>query len=161
ISAGIGATPVLAMLHALTATGSTREIWWLHGAHDREHHPFALDTRRLLDALACGHRHIRYSRPRAGDRLGQDYDAAGHLDIAALDALGVPHDAAFYLCGPARFMNELTAGLAARGVPSERIHREVFAGLEPLTPGVVSATKPAPHPPSGKPGTGPLVSFAR
>ena len=41
ISAGIGATPVLAMLHALAEEHSEREIWWLHGARSRRDHPFA------------------------------------------------------------------------------------------------------------------------
>src|SRR5262249_33513544 len=43
LSAGIGATPVLAMLHALAATGSTRAVLWLHGARDGRHHPFAAE----------------------------------------------------------------------------------------------------------------------
>src|SRR6185295_14214023 len=41
LSAGIGATPMLAMLHALAAARSPRQVWWLHGARDRQHHPFA------------------------------------------------------------------------------------------------------------------------
>src|SRR5436305_1855761 len=32
LSGGIGATPVLAILHALASEASTREIWWLYGA---------------------------------------------------------------------------------------------------------------------------------
>ena len=51
VSAGIGATPVLAMLHALAATRSTRSVWWLHSARDGQHHPFAAEVRRL-DARA-------------------------------------------------------------------------------------------------------------
>src|SRR5262249_58276230 len=43
LSAGIGATPVLAMLHALAAARSTRQVLWLHAARDREHHPFAAE----------------------------------------------------------------------------------------------------------------------
>src|SRR6266576_430292 len=54
LSAGIGATPVLAMLHALAAARSTRQVWWLHGARDREHHPFAGEVHRLMLALAHG-----------------------------------------------------------------------------------------------------------
>ena len=46
LSAGIGATPVLAMLHALAAARSTRPVLWLHGARDRQHHPFAAEVRR-------------------------------------------------------------------------------------------------------------------
>ena len=36
ISAGVGATPVLAMLHALAAAQASREVWWVHGARDGE-----------------------------------------------------------------------------------------------------------------------------
>jgi ferredoxin-NADP reductase/MOSC domain-containing protein YiiM len=161
LSAGIGATPVLAMLQALTATASRRQVFWLHGAHNGERHPFARDVRRLVAALARGRSHVAYSKPAAGDKLGQDYDARGHLSVATLDALAVPHDGDFYLCGPTRFMHDLTAGLEARGVPPSRIHTEIFAGLEASTPGVVGAAQRAPHVPEDAPGTGPLVSFAR
>jgi MOSC domain-containing protein YiiM/ferredoxin-NADP reductase len=51
LSAGIGATPVLAMLYALAADRSTRPVWWLHGARDRRHHPFVAEVRRLMLAL--------------------------------------------------------------------------------------------------------------
>jgi ferredoxin-NADP reductase/MOSC domain-containing protein YiiM len=161
LSAGIGATPVLAMLQALVATASPRQVWWLQGARNRENHPFALDVRRLIAALPRGRSHVCYSRPAAGDELGRDYDAAGHLDVATLDALTVPRDGDFYLCGPAGFMHDLAAGLAARRVPPDRIHTEIFAGLEAMTPGMVGAAQRAPHMPSDDPGSGPLVSFAR
>jgi ferredoxin-NADP reductase len=161
LSAGIGATPVLAMLTALAHAVSPREVWWLHGAKNRDHHPFALDVRRLVGALPRGKSFISYSRPAVGDTLGQDYDAVGHLDVAALDALAVPRDGDFYLCGPSPFMHDLTAGLATRGVPPDRIHTEIFAGLESVTPGIVGARERAPHVPNDEPATGPLVSFAR
>jgi ferredoxin-NADP reductase/ferredoxin len=161
LSAGIGATPVLAMLCSLASAASGREVWWLYGARNRESHPFALDVRRLVASLARGRSHVCYSRPTAGDAIGQDYDTRGHLDVATLDALAVPRDGDFYLCGPRGFMHDLTAGLAARGVPRGRIHAEIFAGLEARTPGVIGAAARAPHVPSDDPGSGPLVSFAR
>jgi MOSC domain-containing protein YiiM/ferredoxin-NADP reductase len=77
VSAGVGATPVLAMLHALAAGASPREVWWLYGARDRREHPFADETRTLLNALANGHSHIRYSSPDPEDRPDQDFDARG------------------------------------------------------------------------------------
>jgi ferredoxin-NADP reductase len=39
VSAGIGAIPVLAMLHTLAAGATSREVWWLHGARDGKSHP--------------------------------------------------------------------------------------------------------------------------
>ena len=109
LSAGIGATPVLAMLHALAAGASAREVWWLYGARDRREHPFAEETRSLLNALAHGHSHIRYSSPDPEDRPGIDFDARGHLDMRVLQELGLPRNADFYLCGPPAFMSDLTA----------------------------------------------------
>jgi ferredoxin-NADP reductase len=161
LSAGIGATPVLAMLASLAATSSRRPVWWLHGARNRESHPFALEVQRLIAALPRGRSHVCFSKPAAGDTLGKDYDAVGHLDLATLDALAVPRDSEFYLCGPPRFMDDWTAGLATWGVSAERIRTEIFAGLDSITPGIVGAVRREPHAPSDAPGSGPLVSFAR
>ncbi len=63
VSAGIGATPVLAMLHALASVASSREVWWLYGARNRTEHPFAKESRELLKALVRGRSHIVYSKP--------------------------------------------------------------------------------------------------
>ena len=136
VSAGIGATPVLAMLHALSAMRSQREVWWLHGARSGRSHPFAADARRLVGALARGRSHVAYSAPEPADVPGRDFDEAGHLDAARFEALGVRRDGDFYLCGPARFMRDITAGLTAWGVAASRIHTESFGGGEALTPGV-------------------------
>jgi ferredoxin-NADP reductase/MOSC domain-containing protein YiiM len=161
LSAGIGATPVLAMLHALAAAKSPRQVWWLHGAHDRGEHPFAEEVRAALKALPRAQSHIRYSAPGPGDRLGVDFDAPGRLGAPVLDELDVPRDADFYLCGPAAFMADLSAGLAGWGVSSNRIHTEIFGAGPSRTPGVAAAPQKPPHLPIGPAGSGPLVSFAR
>jgi ferredoxin-NADP reductase/MOSC domain-containing protein YiiM len=161
LSAGIGVTPVLAMLHALAAEMSQREVWWLYGTHARREHPFAEEMRALLKALAHSHSHICYSLPGPDDRAGQDFDSRGRIDLRLLQELQVPHNADFYLCGPAPFMNELTAGFAGWGIAASRIHTEIFGTAPPKTPGVAPSPRPPPHAPGGPPGTGPLVSFTR
>ena len=161
LSAGIGATPVLAMLHALVAGASTREVWWLYGARNRGDHPFAEESRELLKALARGRNYVAYSRPRPEDRLGQDYDSPGQLNLPLLDQLEVPRDADFYLCGPASFLASFTSGLKEWGVATDRIHSEIFGPGESITPGIAPSSKPPAHPPPGSPGTGPQVSFTR
>jgi MOSC domain-containing protein YiiM/ferredoxin-NADP reductase len=161
LSAGIGATPVLAMLHALAASASPREVWWLHGARDGKSHSFATEARQLLAMLAHGRSRVWYSRPAADDREGRDYDATGRLGVISLGQLGIPRDGDFYICGPSGFLGELRTGLAVWGVPRDRIYSELFAGGPSLTPGVIDAPAGAPHQPVGPPGTGPLVSFAR
>ncbi len=161
LSAGIGATPVLAMLHALAATGSTRQVWWLHGARDRQHHPFAEEVRRLMPALEHGRSHVRYSTPGADDKMGEDFDAAGHLSPSVFEEIGVPREAEVYICGPTRFMSEMKQALATFGVAPEEIRAESFGGGESMTPGVVGAATRPPHRPKDDANTGPLVSFAR
>jgi ferredoxin-NADP reductase len=164
-SAGIGATPVLAMLHALAAAGSTREVWWLHGAHDGQHHVFESEARDLLGTLARSKSYVCYSKPAAGERPGERFDAVGRLSRAALAAAGVPRDADCYLCGPTRFMADMKEALAGLGVSPRRIYAEIFNGGESLTPGIVGAVQRAPHLPhdaqAEQAATGPLVSFAR
>lgn len=161
LSAGIGVTPVLAMLHALAAARSPRQVWWLHGARERGEHPFAEEARTALKVLPGAHSHIRYSAPGPDDRLGVDFDAPGRLGAPVLAELGVPSDADFYLCGPAAFMADLLASLAGSGVSSNCLHTEVFGPGPSLTPGIAANLQKPPHPPTGPAGSGPLVSFAR
>jgi ferredoxin-NADP reductase/MOSC domain-containing protein YiiM/ferredoxin len=161
LSAGIGATPVLAMLHALAATRSPRQVWWLHTARDGRHHPFAAEVRRLVSALAHGHSHVCYSRPGSRDKMGEDFNAIGRLSRLALEKVDVPQEADVYLCGPTQFMADMKQALASMGVAPNRIHVELFNGGESLTPGVVGAATRAPHVPQDDPATGLRVSFAR
>jgi len=161
LSAGIGATPVLAMLHALVASKSAREVWWLHGARNGETHAFADEARQLLDQLEHRRSRVWYSRPGPNDRLGSDYDESGHVDVEGVERLGVPREADFYLCGPPAFIADLDRSLKGWGVASSRIHAELFGGAPALNPGIVDAAPLAPHPPSGEAGTGPRISFAR
>jgi ferredoxin-NADP reductase/MOSC domain-containing protein YiiM len=162
LSAGIGATPVLAMLHALAAAQSQRQVVWLHAARDREHHPFAAEVRDLMLALPNSRSYICYSKPGSDDHLGEDFDAAGRFSQSIFHQAGIPPEGDVYLCGPAAFMRDMKTELAAFGVAPERIHIEIFNGSESMTPGVVNAA-PAriPHVPADDVTTGPLVSFAR
>jgi ferredoxin-NADP reductase/MOSC domain-containing protein YiiM/ferredoxin len=161
LSAGIGATPVLAMLHALAAARSTRQVLWLHGARDGEHHPFASEVRSLMSALEHGRSYVCYSQPGPHDALGADFDATGHLSRSLFEKLGLPREAEVYLCGPNRFMAEMKEALATFGIAPARIHVEIFVGGESMTPGVVGAATRAPHRPKDDPDSGPLVSFGR
>jgi ferredoxin-NADP reductase/MOSC domain-containing protein YiiM/ferredoxin len=161
LSAGIGATPVLAMLHALAAEHSTRQVLWLHTARDAHHHPFAGEVRRLMQALANGRSYVCFTRPDSSDKTGEDFDATGRFSQTIFEELGLPRDADVYLCGPNGFMADMREALAAFGVAAERIHIEIFNGGEIMTPGVVGAVARTPHPPEEGADTGPLLSFAR
>jgi len=147
LSAGIGATPVLAMLHALASAHSDRHVLWVHAARDGAHHPFAAEARGLVRTLAHGRSYICYSQPLASDKIGVAFDAVGHLSGSMLGGLHMPAEAQVYLCGPNRFMAEMRQALGESG--------------ESMTPGMAATPRPPPHLPPNPRDTGALVSFAR
>ena len=160
LSAGVGVTPVMSMLHTLVAQSSQNEIWWIYGARNRADHPFREESRSLLKQLSRGREYIVYSRPAATDQVGTDFDAPGHIDAALLERIGVSQGSDFYLCGPSSFLESMHDGLQNWGVPAGNVHTEIFGSLEAITPGMAQVVH-TPHLPQGPPGSGPPVSFAR
>ena len=160
LSAGVGATPVMSMLHALAAEKSEREIWWIYGAHNRADHPFAEESRSLLKQLSRGRSYIVYSKPAERDQRGLDFDASGHIDPALIEKIGVSPDSGFYMCGPPSFLKNMSDGLRTWGVAAQNVHAEIFGALEGVTPGIAAVVH-TPHLPQGAAGSGPSVSFAR
>jgi ferredoxin-NADP reductase/ferredoxin len=161
LSAGIGVTPVLSMLYALADAGSSREVWWLHGARNSTEHPFAAEVRSLLSRLPNARAHVCYSAPTSTDEQGRDYTHRGRLDHEFLGTLQLPADASAYICGPSTFMTDAQDALTNLGMDATRIHTEVFGAGSPLTPGIATGPVIPPHPPDGEPGAGPGVTFTR
>lgn len=160
LSAGVGVTPVLAMLHALAAAHSKRDIWWLHTAHSAVEHAFAAEAHKLLAGLDRGHEHVYYTAP--GPAAVVDPPAvSGRLGREALGVLALPTDATAYLCGPIPFMAAVREALTRVGVGSDRIHTELFGALPAINPGLTDAAHAPPHQPPGPAGMGPRITFTR
>ncbi|AGB25343.1 flavodoxin reductase family protein [Mycobacterium sp. JS623] len=161
ISAGVGITPVLAMLHAISDSQPDRRVWWVHAARDGSEHPFTAETAELLGRLSNVEAHVAYSRPGVASHFGVDYTIKGRLTAESLSEMALPREADVYVCGPESFMRDMTAALTATGIEPARIHTETFGAQGALAPGVVAAAAPPPHLPAGPAGTGPEVSFSR
>ncbi|HZE30671.1 MAG TPA: MOSC and FAD-binding oxidoreductase domain-containing protein [Actinoallomurus sp.] len=155
ISAGIGVTPVLAMLHELSEQGSRRPVWWIHTVRDRARHALAGEAHDLIAALPDAREYIFYTAPDAGTAHH------GRLSGQRLAELGVPADATAYICGPAAFMADMHDALAGIGVAEDRIRTELFGAMPAINPGVTGHARTPPHQPPGAPGTGPAITFAR
>ncbi|WP_290061942.1 MOSC and FAD-binding oxidoreductase domain-containing protein [Amycolatopsis solani] len=149
VSAGIGVTPVLAMLHALAARDPDREVWWVHTSRTTAEQPFAAEAHRLLAGLPRGREHVFLTAE------------TGRLTAAELSALDLPADAAVYLCGPDAFMTAMRSAFLALGFDGSRVHSELFGGVSAINPGLVGVVRTPPHAPAGTPGAGPSVTFAR
>lgn len=142
LSAGIGVTPMIAMVNHLLGgpegrrRAPHRQIWFVHAARHGGEHPF----RDHLRSLAADHPdhltlHVRYSAPRPGDVPGRDFQASGRIDRDALRSLLPLDDYDVYLCGPAGFMADMQAALDALGVRPERIRSEAFGPAGPAAQG--------------------------
>ena len=155
ISAGIGATPVLAMLGALAQEHSDREVGGCMAPAT------AASTHSLPRAGTCCPR-CRTSGPACTTAIparmtskAATSTTQGDLTPSALTALGPPLDAEAHLCGPAAFMDDISAALAALGIDATHIHTEPFGPARSQTPGIAATPDRAPHPPAGQPGGGP------
>ncbi|MFD0433407.1 MOSC domain-containing protein [Streptomyces chartreusis] len=161
VSAGIGLTPVLAMLHELSESRSKREIWWIHSARSSQEHPLAAEAHALIGSLPHAREFIFYSGAASASQPAGGDIIHGRLSKDAVIALGVPRDATAYVCGPASFMSDVKDALSAAGVDPAAVHSELFGALGAITPGLREQTDRQPHQPPGAPGTGPVVTFAR
>jgi len=126
VSAGIGVTPMLSMLHALAERPEARPVWFVHGARDGEHHALADEVRTLAAKSDFVRTHVSFSRPLPEDFERRDFDAQGRVNAALLESLLPDLDAEFYLCGPIAFMADLQSELEELGVSSGQIHSESF-----------------------------------
>ena len=126
VSAGVGVTPMMSILHTVAAEGGGRPVWFVHGARDGLHHPFAQEVRDLGAERQNLHVHVAYSQPRLADRIGRDFDSEGRVDGALLARLVQTIEAHYFLCGPTRFMADIQSDLERQRIPLERIHTETF-----------------------------------
>jgi ferredoxin-NADP reductase len=126
VSAGVGVTPMLSILHSVAAESSGRRVWFVHGARDGRHHPLADEVRDLVADRPNINLHVAYSQPRPEDKIGAVYDSEGRVNGALLAELTQNVDAHYFLCGPTRFMADIQADLERQNVPTEQIHTETF-----------------------------------
>ncbi len=126
ISAGVGITPMLSMLHALADPADTRRVVFVHGARDGAHHPLRDEVATLAAQRPGIDVHVAYSRPLVSDKAGRDYDSVGRVGGDLIASLIDDPNAHYYLCGPVAFMGGVQEDLQARGIPADRIHAETF-----------------------------------
>jgi len=126
VSAGVGITPMLSLLHALAEEDGERPVWFIHGARDSAHHAFAKEARGLAAGRKNIQLHLSYSRPEPGDRLGVDFNNAGRVNGQLVTQIVNALDAHYMLCGPIGFMAGIQSALERSGVTADRIHLESF-----------------------------------
>lgn len=161
MSAGVGITPVLAMLHKLAADRSDRQVWWVHSAHNSDEQAFAREAHELLSALPVARELVFHTESDTSSDTSPVPVTHARISAEVLAGLGLSPDASAYICGPERFMTDMTKALIDLGLDQGAVHTELFGALDAINPGMAAADRVPPHPPEGKPGAGPMINFVR
>lgn len=126
ISAGVGQTPMLAMLDTLAKNDHSAQVNWFHAAEHGDVHAFADEVNHLGEQLPRFERHVWYRTPSASCRAEAKFDSEGLMDLVALESKISAPDMQFYLCGPVSFMRFAAEQLVKVGVEQDRINYECF-----------------------------------
>lgn len=177
IAAGVGITPLLAMLREQLALSARRPIYLFQGARSLAELPFGQELSALQQQAGDRlHLYRALSQPEAQAVLGQDFEMAGRLGIEQIKARLALDDYDFYVCGPASFTQAIYDGLRRLSVTDARIHAETFGpstltrhgdGAQPALQQPPAANQPVPVHFAGSakearwtPGSGSLLELA-
>ncbi|CUH52126.1 FAD-binding oxidoreductase [Shimia marina] len=126
VSAGVGLTPMLSMLHDATNHATARPVWFVHGTRNGQHHALRQEVDRLITKAPQATKQIFYSAPSPLDQQGRDFDIKGRITAKHLLALNTGPQADYMLCGPVEFISKLTSDLKSAGIAEKHIHFETF-----------------------------------
>lgn len=122
VSAGIGITPIAAIIEDLSRRSPARTVRLFHA--DRAHGTHALYASLRRQVLAMDDARAQNWYREGADSAPTLHTALpGRMDLTSVE---LPEDADVFMCGPLEFMRSSRSTLLARGVPPERISYEVF-----------------------------------
>ena len=137
LSGGVGLTPMVSMLHALSATGE-RRVHFVHACENGAVQALGPEVREAATRRPGIHVHVRYRNANADDWCRNGHDSTGTIDRALLQSLLPLDDYDVYLCGPTPFMQAMHSTLRGLGVAKERIAYEFFGEASPLDDAAVA-----------------------
>ncbi|EPS5684727.1 NO-inducible flavohemoprotein [Cronobacter sakazakii] len=126
ISAGVGQTPMLAMLDTLASAQHPAQVNWYHAAESGDVHAFTDEVAQLGAKLPRFTSHIWYRVPTDADRSAGRYNSEGLMALHDRKAQVTTPGMQFYVCGPVKFMQFAAEQLVSMGVNKENIHYECF-----------------------------------
>lgn len=126
IGGGIGVTPVLSMLNAVAASGSTREVWFFYGVRDSSEVVMQDHFREIAREFPNIRVHLCFSKPGPNDQPDIDYQHAERVSVELFKRVLPSSNYDYYICGPAPLMDSITSDLYDWGVPKNKVHFEAF-----------------------------------
>ncbi|MEP2946455.1 MAG: pyridoxamine 5'-phosphate oxidase family protein [Lentilitoribacter sp.] len=126
ISAGVGVTPMISMLHEAFSNNNDRVVWFVHGARNSHTHALAEEVDKLISKYPNANKQIFYSQPTQEDIQNQSFDQVGRITAKSVLALNQNSNAYYMQCGPGPFLSQLKTELEHGGISSDRILFETF-----------------------------------
>lgn len=130
VSAGIGITPLFAMLQSIASKTPKRPVIFVHTSRTKENFALREAVKTQLAKLENAKAHLFLTAPKAAEAacccnctFEKHQGRPGAADILALN---LPKDADVYVCGPTGFMASMKEALLNAGIPAGNIHSEVF-----------------------------------
>lgn len=125
ISAGVGITPMIAMLETLLSTQPQRPVLFIHACRNGRVHAFKPWIKEQQSKFAQLTTMVYYEKPHKDEEVGVDFDREGRLDLARV-VLPLSEKTDYYLCGPIPFMKIQKKMLIDLGANPTRIYIEAF-----------------------------------
>ena len=126
LAGGVGITPVLSMLNAITEMGSQREVWFFLGVRNKTEHVMKEHLEMVARENENVHLKVFYSAPSETDVLNGDYHVKGRVNVENFKPILPSSNFDFYICAPPPMVKDLRTDLAGWGVPKKNIHFEAF-----------------------------------
>ena len=126
LAGGVGITPVLSMLNAITEIGSQREVWFFLGVRNKKEHVMKEHLEMVAKEHENVHLRVFYSAPAETDVLNEDYHVKGRVNVENFKPILPSSNFDFYICAPPPMVKDLRTDLADWGVPNKNIHFEAF-----------------------------------
>lgn len=146
LSAGVGQTPMIAMLEAAAAAGRAAPIHAIHCTVSGRTHAFGAHVQDLASAHAGITSTVFYTRPDAADSANGRFDGEGRVTLDWVAAHTPLTEADYFICGPFAFLKTFVGGLARLGVPRDRLHHEFFGPVADLWDEDAATPEAAPPP---------------
>lgn len=118
VSAGIGITPMISLLEYLVAADTQTPVRVLHADRDQTTHPLRDRQLELVTRLADATLEVWYE---------DGHTAGAHTGRMNLDDVTLAPDSHVYLCGADGFVRAVREQLTGRGIPTDRVHCELFS----------------------------------
>lgn len=123
LSGGVGITPMLSITEYSINHEPGRHVYFIHSSINKEVQPMRQRLRQIKAGKNNFQLSVFHSEPLTDELAGIDYDYRGFI---TKEHIPVDKTAAYFVCGPAGFMETMVGYLKELAIEENKIHIEFF-----------------------------------